>query len=225
MKNWHWIIALLYGVLIIALTLPVTLVALWPTTGQPDARPFAEKLAQTADGLFKPWSYWISIIVLVLSQAALLLVPVHTANKRPITKGLVVFPIIASSLMIGGLAGGAALAIGEAITRDFTGWPALSALILMWAFWAWIFYRWSAKTEPLSLIEKQCRILFQGSVLELLIAIPTHVYVRSKDYCSAGAGTFCGICMGLAVMILSFGPGVFYLYAARFRRKHPQHNL
>ena len=64
--------------------------------------------------------------------------------------------------------------------------------------------------------------LLRGSVLELIIAVPCHVIVRRRDDCCAPVGTFWGIATGIALMLLCFGPGVFYLFAERARRLKPK---
>jgi hypothetical protein len=61
--------------------------------------------------------------------------------------------------------------------------------------------------------------LLRGSILELLIAVPSHVIVRQRDDCCAPFATFWGIVTGISVMLISFGPGVLFLFAARIRRK------
>lgn len=72
------------------------------------------------------------------------------------------------------------------------------------------------------LVRCQCRLWLKGSILELLVAVPTHVVARHRDYCCAGFLTFCGIVFGAAVMLLSSGPGVFFLFVERWKRLHPQ---
>jgi hypothetical protein len=85
-----------------------------------------------------------------------------------------------------------------------------------------LFYRSSRGANPPDVISRQCRLLLRGSILELLIAVPTHIVARSRDYCCAGAMTFVGLTLGISVMLFSYGPAVFFLYAERWRRLHPE---
>jgi hypothetical protein len=73
-------------------------------------------------------------------------------------------------------------------------------------------------------LSRQCRLLLKGSILELLIAVPTHIIARYRDYCCAGFMTFIGLTMGISVMLFSFGPAVFFLYVERWKRLHPKSN-
>ena len=51
----------------------------------------------------------------------------------------------------------------------------------------------------------------------LLIAVPSHILVRQRNDCCAPFATFWAITVGFSVMLLSFGPGVFFLFAKRIR--------
>jgi hypothetical protein len=104
----------------------------------------------------------------------------------------------------------------------WTIWMALGLGLGAWCGWGWIFFRMSRMAETGDFVSRICRWLFKGSILELLIAVPTHIVARSRDYCCAGVMTFIGLTMGLSVMFFSFGPGVFFLFAARWRRLHPE---
>ena len=129
--------------------------------------------------------------------------------------------------MMGGLAVGAMYCLYEVAMRDkaLEGWfwgAGIGAGIVIWSVWAGLFYRASRGVEPSDVISRQCRLLLRGSILELLVAVPTHIVTRSRDYCCAGVMTFVGLTLGISVMLFSFGPSVFFLYIARWRRLHPE---
>jgi hypothetical protein len=62
------------------------------------------------------------------------------------------------------------------------------------------------------------RWLIKGSVLELLVAVPSHVIVRARHDCCAPDVTGMGIATGLAILLMSLGPGALFLYRERMRR-------
>lgn len=218
MKKWAWIVVILYAGIIVAFTLP-TLVIL-----------FGLNITDLAiKNIFTKWPYWAGIFALLISQVALLIVPIRAQEKRPITKRILLSPIIAAAFMMGLLSGSFILCLAETIKQsDYinhsTQWWWLTLLVLLatWLFWALIFYRKSKNVEPLSLIEKLCRVIFRASILELLIAIPTHILARHRNYCCAGFGTFWGIVFGMALIVFSFGPGVYFLFVERWKKLHPQ---
>jgi hypothetical protein len=76
----------------------------------------------------------------------------------------------------------------------------------------------AASTDPASIASRLHRWLLAGSVLELLVAVPTHIAVRQRRECCAGIATGLGICAGVAVMLLSFGPSIGFLYYRRWKQ-------
>ena len=216
MKRWALIVAGLYLLILVALTVPVTMVAF-----APDA-----KLSEVALA-YGYWPYWIWIAVMVLSQAALLLVPVGTAGERPTVRRPVLVPVLVGGLMTGLLVTGAIYCAWEFTFRDkgpgnWIWWAAAAAGMLIWVVWTFVFYGASRDSLPENVITRQCRFLLKGSILELLIAVPTHILARYRNYCCAGVMTFVGLTLGIAVMLFSFGPAVFLLFAARWRRLQPR---
>jgi hypothetical protein len=218
MKHWAWAVVALYGFAIVALTWPVTMLAF---IGEIDPRdPF--------EAFIWP-GYWIWLAVMLLGQAGLLTVPVKVASRRPVSRRSILFPIVACGLMMGGLAWGAALSIDELLEGEaaleggpeLIFWGTCAIGLVTWIAWSVVFFRLSRDTKPSDIVTSQCRILLSGSILELLVAVPTHVVARYKDYCCAGFMSFVGITMGLSVMLFSFGPGVFFLFVRRWRRLHP----
>jgi hypothetical protein len=127
--------------------------------------------------------------------------------------------------MVGLLAVGVVISVNEFIRRDKATSSLtvlLPVVLVVWALWTLIFYRTSRDVAPLDVITRQCRFLLRGSILELLVAVPTHIVARARDYCCAGFWTFLGIAFGVSVMLFSFGPGVFFLFAQRWKRLQPQ---
>ena len=85
-----------------------------------------------------------------------------------------------------------------------------------------LFRRFARSDDEISLVKRATRWLLRGSILELLIAVPSHVIVRRRDDCCAPAGTFWGIATGISVMLLCFGPGVFFLFVERMQKLKPK---
>jgi hypothetical protein len=215
MKRWALVVVGLYLLILVVLTVPVTLLAFAP---QASAKDIAEA--------YLHFPYWLWVGVMVLGQAALLVVPVRIANRRPVARRSLLLPVVTAGLMMGALAVGALYSLYECAMRDkalddWFRWGAIGAGVVIWCVWAVLFYRSSRGVEPSGVISHQCRLMFRGSILELLVAVPTHIVARSRDYCCAGAMTFVGLTLGISVMLFSFGPAVFFLYAARWRRLHP----
>jgi hypothetical protein len=226
MKRWAVIVAVLYGLMLGVLALPVVLTAFYPLKGFKDA---AEGLQAVSDAarLYGMWQWWLWLVVMGLAQAAMLAVPVRLASGRPMARRPLALSVLAGGLMMGWLVTGALFSLCEFVFRDKAGdkeWVPYSALglgVAAWCVWALIFFRLSRTTEPEDLVSRQCKWLLKGSILELLIAVPTHIVARCRDYCCAGWMTFIGLTLGMSVMLFSFGPGVFFLFVARWRRLHP----
>jgi len=91
-----------------------------------------------------------------------------------------------------------------------------------WVIWALVFFRFLKSDSPDALLSRLTRWLLRGSIVELLVVVPSHIIVRRRNDCCAPGGTFWGITMGISVMLLCFGPGVFFLFAKRFQRLRPK---
>lgn len=252
MKKWALLVALLYGLILAVIAWPVAKSAFIPLEVKRDIITISKsevlKSFNNMDlGFLLSWQFIAALTIMIVSQLALLVVPVDIAEKRPVTKRRLIFPIVTAGLMMALLITGLVVSISEFLIRDKeqaglalstlvvpngggdlkevfsepTFIRAICVFIVAWLLWALIFFRWTRKLEPKGFIEKQCRLLYRGSILEMLVAVPTHVIARSRDYCCAGASTFVGIVLGISVMLFSFGPGVFFLFADRWRKIHP----
>jgi WD40 repeat protein len=109
--------------------------------------------------------------------------------------------------------------------NDVFGWGfwlgAVGMTAIFWCFWGMVFYRRAKNDDPKSLVKRCTQWLLRGSILELLVAVPSHIIVRRRDDCCAPLGTFWGITTGISIMLLCFGPGVFFLFVERINRKRP----
>jgi len=212
MKRWAVLVVFLYFLILVALTSPLHLVAFYPET------------MHDALWAFSEWIYWAGLGVMLVAQAVMLLVPVELSLGRPTTRRSVLWLILASGLMMGVLGAGAAMSIDEFIRKEMVVDTALPWVVLpvLWAVWTLVFAWTSRDTAPMDIVTRQCRYLLKGSILELLVAVPTHIVARARNYCCAGVSTFLGIAFGVSVMLFSFGPGVFFLFVQRWKRLQPQ---
>jgi hypothetical protein len=214
MKRWALLVAILYGAIMCLLLPPVYRLA------------FAFPSQPTNEGIDLHRQWWLLLAVMAVAQGALLAVPVRVAGRRPVTRRPLAVTIAAAALMMSALVVGAFCSIYEFGFHDAGGhwtiWTTFGLGLGTWCGWGWIFFRMSRIVEAGDFVSRMCRWLLQGSILELLIAVPTHIVARYRDYCCAGVMTFIGLTMGISVMLFSFGPGVFFLFAARWRRLHPK---
>jgi len=216
MKRWAVLVVIVYFLILVALTAPMLLAAFYPVVK-----------ARDAIEVFSEWMYWAGLGVMIAGQAVMLLVPVDLAMQRPTTRRSVLWPVLASGLMVGVLGAGAGASLLEFIRRDKAlellgnGAPLLAVIAPLWAAWSIVFYRTGRGAAAMDVITRQCRYLLRGSVLELLVAVPTHIVARARNYCCAGLLTFLGIAFGVSVMLFSFGPGVFFLFVQRWKRLQP----
>ncbi len=223
MKRWGLVVTGLYFVALIALSFPVTFAAFWPE----------ESLGEML-GMYRYWAYWLWIFVVISGALLLLLVPIRYTERRPKSRRPLLVPIMTSSFFLGLLGffflGSIMLAIwgddGPPVLSGTSQATALTGVcvtvLLLWSAWGVLFYRRTRSDSPDALLRRAASWLLKGSILELLVAVSCHVVVRRRDDCCAPLGTFLGIAAGLSVMLLSFGPGVFFLFADRCRKLRPK---
>lgn len=229
MKRWGIITVLLYVALLALLAMPAFWLAFcgWGR-GASDATKIFSAYGQ--------WEYWIIPAVFGLAQALLLLVPVDLSERRQPSRRKLLVPVLTSAFLMANLLLAGLFCVSFAIFGDKgidrleilgkilgvnLGWLTLLMVGALWLFWFGVFRAHWKQDDPESLMKRLTRWLVRGSILELLVAVPSHVIVRQRDDCCAPAGTFWGIACGLSVMLLAFGPGVFFLFAERVRRMKP----
>ena len=219
MKRWAWAVAALYIAVLAVLAVPGIMAAFAPDT----------KATEAVFALLWP-PCWLWLVLMFLAQMFLLAVPVRVAGLRPVSRGPVWRTVLAGGFMAGALVAGALLSLSECWMRTaeiarWNFWLVIFLSLLAWGSWTVVFLRDSRVNGPENVAGRQCRSLLKGSVLELLIAVPTHIVARHRHLCCAGYLTFLGLTIGVSVMLFAFGPAVFFLFAERWKRLHPPGNL
>jgi hypothetical protein len=246
MKRWAILTVLLYALALLLLTVPVTLTAFGNWGVHSDNQTLKGVMQ-----IFAAWQYWLWLGLLVLGQGSLLLLPISLAEKRlparrPLKVPIIVTAFFLANLLVAGIFSAicAIFLDGSQWVFSFTDWllghrngaqppgvditawgmftSIMITIAVFWVIWALVFHRFAKTDEPDALIKRGTRWLLRGSILELLIAVPSHVIVRRRDDCCAPIGSFWGIVTGISVMLLCFGPGVFFLFVERFARLKPK---
>lgn len=167
--------------------------------------------------------YFLPLLVLV--QIILLLVPVAITERRPVGRRSIIASSIFGAIPMAFLAmmfviSAVLMILGEDKADKYVySWPIWFVPAVFWFLWGFIFYRSYSASDSNKFTTVVARWLLKGSILELLVAIPSHIISRHREECCAPPITFLGIITGLAVALLSFGPGVFFLFAKRIKDK------
>jgi hypothetical protein len=243
MKRWAVLTVLLYALALVLLTAPVMLVAFGNWGKNPNTTSNLNDVLQT----YLAWGYWLWLAVLAGGHALLLLLPIHIAERRLPARRPLKLPVIITAFFLANLCFAGIFSILCVLFKDrafdlFNWFAFLAAtpnqngqsndhnsgrsvlfsmflmMLVLWLVWTVVFRNFAKQDDPDALLKRITRWLLRGSILELLIAVPSHVIVRRRDDCCAPAGTFWGIATGISVMLLCFGPGVFFLFVERFHR-------
>ncbi len=242
MKRWAVLTVLLYALALLLLTAPVLLIAF----GNWGLKNDGMNLAGAA-GIYFKWGYWLWLAVLVAGQLLLLLLPINIAERRLPARRPLKIPVIVTGFFLANLFLAGIFSILCAMFLDGafnlfdlfslsstfkvqsangSNWGDICGMILtlvsFWIIWAVVFRSFAKLDVQDTLLKRITRWLLRGSILELIIAVPSHVIVRRRDDCCAPIGTFWGIATGISVMLLCFGPGVFFLFVERCRKLKPK---
>ena len=215
MRRWGIVITAFYAAIVIVLLGP----GLALLTGHP--------LGKVSD-FYTSWLLWLWVLFLVAGEALLLFLSVDTSHRRLRPRQHILHSVITGGLLFALLSAGAVWSIDSALFGDDSvtvpsrDWGVVATWIGLWIAWGWVF--WLYLRHRSDGLDRMMSWLLKGSVLELLIAVPCHVLVRQRDECSAPTVSGFGIVTGAAVMLLSFGPGVLFLFRRRldaYRGRRP----
>jgi hypothetical protein len=214
MRKWGIVISVVYALILLGLIVP----AVFFFSGA-EFKGWSDFFGGVRD-TYKELLFWIPAGAILLSQALLLFLSVDTSQKRLKPRAHILVSVTVGALLTALLSSAVIWSIGFAIRGDklwgnffdkqinivlFWG-----AAWLVWTIFLFIYFR---NSSPV--VTRLISWLLKGSVLELLIVVPCHVIVRRRHDCSAPMATSFGIATGIAIMLLSFGPSVLFLYKKR----------
>jgi len=206
MRKWGIIITAFYALILVILIIPGLLVmsGVWSWSAILD--------------IYSHWLPWLCIGILIGGQAALLLVSVDTSWKRLKPRQHIGISIATVALLSGILIFAAVSSLFAAVYGDgpSNGYQVLMWWFGLWLLWGVVFFLYAGRLSQW--VNRAAGWLIKGSVLELLIAVSCHVIVRHREDCCAPALTGFGIAAGIAIMLLSFGPSVLFLYKKRVQQ-------
>lgn len=234
MRRWGLVITLFYVVFVVFLLVPVvatTIPELNYWNGTDGAHAVLVKVLESVIEMRDDSVWWLWVGMLMGGQVLLLFLSVDVSRRmlRPrqhvaVTAGAAA--LLSALLMFAAILSLASVIYGDkvdewpvfpgdshSISHGISFWKVLAWLGALWTLWGTLFYLYYRQSSRL--VSVAVSWLLKGSVLELLIAVPAHVWVQRRDDCSAPMVTGFGIATGIAVMLLGFGPGVLALYKKR----------
>ncbi len=218
MRNWGTAVTAFYVLIVAALSPGFALFVTIFGNGQDWSRQFRDGLAST----YAEWGFWAWILVLAGGPLILLFLRIDLSHLRLRPRRRLAASVAAAGFALALLLLAAIVNVAlAALPKDFdypesTGWILLAVWLGAWLFWALLLWRLADRVfDPAGGV---FRWLLAGSVLELLVAVPAHVFVRQREDCTAPAVSGFGVATGFAILLMSLGPGVLFLYRARIRR-------
>lgn len=228
MRKWGVVISAFYALVLLALFGPAFLLL-----AQDQFNGWPRFLKELIEG-YESWQFWIFVGLLLASQALLMFLSVDTSERRLKPRTHVLISVALGALLTAILTSALiwSLAVGIRGDKLFDSFENLSKALLgslnddyfaifwmlvfwaaLWLVWGVVFYLYFRNSSEV--VTRIISWLLKGSILELLVAVPCHVIVRRRHDCSAPMVTSFGIVTGIAIMLLSFGPSVLFLYKKR----------
>jgi len=235
MKRWVALTVLVYLLALVLLTVPVVALAFGGWGAEPSRLAFGQSMH-----LFLHGGYWLRLAVLGAAQALLLVVPLKIHQRQFIPRRTLKIPCVVTAFLVANLCFATLLDafcvvfqqegldafaylipfnLSPGTVRDIDlAIAAFTTLLALWTIWTILFRHFADSDDPDSLVKRITCWLIAGSILELLVAIPCHVAARRREDLGPAFGTFWGIATGLSILLLAFGPAIFFRFARRSPR-------
>jgi hypothetical protein len=221
MRKWGIVISVFYALILLGFIVPMAGFLFGVQYSN-----FSDIVKDLLD-TYRHWFFWVPAGAILASQILLLFLSVDTSQKRLKPRTHILVSVAVGALLTALLSCVVIWSLGFAIRGDDFWKPFFERetnVLLFWAaawlLWAILFYFYFRNTS--AIVTRLISWLLRGSILELLIVVPCHIIVRRRHDCSAPIATSFGITTGIAIMLLSFGPSVLFLYKKRLDSYPPR---
>jgi hypothetical protein len=187
-------------------------------------------LARSVAGDDEGLALLILLLGMIAAQALFVLGSGTVDLCRPVRPRRFWIPLVVAATMMGLLGFGLFLSFAElfrladAVERSGTEWIGITlfwtAVGGNWLLWGVLIFVYARRWRRYALLWRLTGMLFGGSLLELVAAVPSHMVVMRRPGCMVGLGTGIGVMAGVCVMFVAFGPAVVLLFLRpRYRRE------
>ncbi len=162
------------------------------------------------------------LLATVISQAVFIFCCGTINLCRPIRKRRAFLPVILTAFLLTVLVTASFSSLVELLELDNDAYLVWGFWILVginWIGWSTVFLVTYSHNGRYTLASRLFQALFRGSLLELLVAIPSHVIASRRPGCFVGMLTGLGVSGGIAVMLWAFGPGIILLFLRERHRR------
>ena len=140
---------------------------------------------------------------------------------RPLKSSVIVAGVMASLLTIGAVA--MLLELPGWWGAADRGWNPIGvwvAILLTWGIWAWVFFVYWKQGDRYTQMGKKIHGLVSGSIFEIFVAIPVHVWTMRQRECYCCQRTYTTLVFSGAVLLWVFGRDVVLLFLnEKYRRE------
>jgi hypothetical protein len=169
--------------------------------------------------------FWAVAFVLLMVASQLIFVFAQGSREllKPVHRRRILPPILIGSFMMAIPVMGVWAALEEVtviqsgLFHGLWGFWTCVALAVLWLGWGAFFYLHVRRMSRLDGVRRMEIAIFAGSLFNLLVTIPSHLYVTRKPGCFVGLSTLVGMGAGVVVMFWSFGPAILLMFLHEWR--------
>ena len=243
MRNWGTAVTAFYILIVASLSPPIAYLAAleverwsWTKLSAATLKDWAEIISVVSFVAWKdlyPGQYFGWVALLAGGPLVLLFIRVDPKHMKLRPRRHIFVSATATGLTLSVLVAEATASVIVAVMGDkplhekSSGYGSfLLEILLTWlgAWLPWTLVLWRLGERILEPASRLNRWRMAGSAIELLITVPAHLIVRQRNDCTAPWVSGFGVATGIAVLLMSLGPGALFLYRARMRRLRPHEN-